>query len=366
MARFLVRLVDALRQVKRRLLGTRAVLPPEKVLFLESADLETAQRALETIARGGLFVQPEITLLCAGGRPSIDGLSRYSNVVRVAAYDEKLGLWGNLRALRRLAPEPFDAAAVICNGDPSFRKMRRLGWLLRPAGRAKHLLIFNEAGGCFYFNLRLFLLMIYRQRRHRAYLRSLLASTAPRRVLVLQSAEPEAVLRTIETVKRKLFPDCRITLFCARAYLKAFEANPLIERLIPHDGPRRAARYFKELRRQGYSAVVAIFTPDRRFWKIRLFAFLPLADSLIIFNQYGGCFYFNLKDFLRLLWDIKLRERLAGYGSASLLAPLEELLFFLIRLALFPWRYLYLLVLFAFYSSRRKRYLRSQNISRQC
>ncbi len=137
----------ALRRMKRRLFGTGAVVPPEKVLLLQSADVETAQRALETIARGRLFVQPEITLLCAGGPQAMYELSRRPDTARIIAYDEKLGLWGNMKAVRRLVPGRFDAAAAIYNGDPSFRRMRRLGLLLRLTGGAKHLLLFNETGG---------------------------------------------------------------------------------------------------------------------------------------------------------------------------------------------------------------------------
>jgi hypothetical protein len=78
----------------------------------------------------------------------------------VRTHSETRKAWRHLRHLRR---ECFDAVVIFFTGDPSYWKIKFLPFLVG----ARHKLIINESGDCFFFSWRKWLaLMAQRMGEH--------------------------------------------------------------------------------------------------------------------------------------------------------------------------------------------------------
>ncbi len=115
-------------------------------------------------------------------------------------------------------------------------------------------------------------------------------------VLIIQSAEPDHVLRVIDHLKDfPLFHNPHYTVFC-RDYpeiLKHFVGHPMLHRVLPHTKSRGWLKHLVNIRRSHYDAVVVSFTGDPSYWKIKCFSFLTGARLRLIFDQKSNGFYLS-------------------------------------------------------------------------
>lgn len=128
----------------------------ERVLVVQSAEPHHVLRALETIRSRRLLREPRFTVFCRN-RPEIarhfDG---HPLVPDLRTHSEARGA---LRHLRELRAQRFDAVVVFFTGDPSYWKIKYFAFLTG----ARHRLIFNENGDCFFFSLGTWLALLARR-----------------------------------------------------------------------------------------------------------------------------------------------------------------------------------------------------------
>lgn len=197
------------------------------------------------------------------------------------------------------------------------------------------------------------------------------------RVLVLQTASPSYVKRAMkEILAKELLGPVHITLF-SRALpdeLSQFRGISWIDELSVHHESRAALKHLRELRRGRFDVVVAFFTRDPSYWKMKLFVFLCGGRHLLLFNEHLGCFFFTPSAFLQFLlarfreWRLRSKQKL-GYAlgtsqvlilqPASLWLALLRPLHLALKVVVFPFRFLYLLVWTAWKRYQRRRFLRS-------
>jgi hypothetical protein len=197
------------------------------------------------------------------------------------------------------------------------------------------------------------------------------------RILVLQTAVPSYVKCAMEDILAKnLLGPVRITLFC-RAIPEEhsqFLGAPWISELCVHHEMSGALRQLLDFRRRRFDVVVAFFTADPSYWKIKWFAFLCRGRHLLIFNEHLGCFFYNPIAFLRFLWvrynewKLRIKQQL-GYAlgtpqgmmttyPSSFWLRLIRPFHLLFKFAVFPFRFAYLLVWTLQKQRQQRHYLR--------
>ncbi len=117
----------------------------EEVLIIQSADPPVVLRALEKLKERPLFRNPRYTLFCRNYREVVAQFKDHPLLYRTMSHSETRGALGHLSLLRR---ERFDAVVVFFTGDPSYWKIKFFPFLLG----ARHKLVFNENGDCFFFS----------------------------------------------------------------------------------------------------------------------------------------------------------------------------------------------------------------------
>lgn len=125
----------------------------EKVLVLQSAEAPYVLRALDRLQDANLFRNPRYTLFCRNREEVLRPLQGHSMLCRIITHSETRGAWSHLRELRR---ERFEAVVVLFTGDPSYWKIKCFAFLLG----ARHKVIFNENGDCFYLSWGAWLALI--------------------------------------------------------------------------------------------------------------------------------------------------------------------------------------------------------------
>ena len=122
----------------------------------------------------------------------------------------------------------------------------------------------------------------------------------------------------------------------------------MVDQIWTHSETRGSWRHLKNLRRQKFDAIVLFMTGNPSYRKIKLFAFLlgvPLR-RILIFNESLDCFFFNWNQWLALVshrindrphLDIKIK------GIHHLAPPISSAT----KLVLFPFRFLWLLLVWA-------------------
>jgi GT2 family glycosyltransferase len=120
-------------------------------------------------------------------------------------------------------------------------------------------------------------------------------------VLVIQSAEPELILRTLEK-QRDIGQESCVTVFCRNRseILKHFVGNIRIDQVLIHSETQAWWSHLKSLRRQRFQTVVVFFTGDPSYWKIKFFAFLVGARRKVIVDGNGNCFILSWSSWFRL------------------------------------------------------------------
>jgi hypothetical protein len=167
------------------------------------------------------------------------------------------------------------------------------------------------------------------------------------RILVIQSAEPAFVLRGLERLEAaRLFQNPRYTLFCRNHPdgLARFRAHPALGEVRVHDETRGGWRHLIELRRARFDGLVLFLTGDPSYRKIKFFAFALGARHRLIFNENNDCFFFSWSRWLALVSHrLGERSRVGLAGRPRWIAECGALLFLLLKVALLPARFVWLL-----------------------
>jgi len=117
----------------------------EEVLVIQSADPPAVLRGLGKLRDRPLFRDPRYTLFCRNHREIKEQFLGHPLIHRIVTHTEARGALAHLASLRR---QRFDAVVVFFTGDPSYWKIKFLPFFLG----ARHKLIFNENGDCFFFS----------------------------------------------------------------------------------------------------------------------------------------------------------------------------------------------------------------------
>jgi hypothetical protein len=366
-----------------------------RVLLVETASPGRVRKKAEEILDGGLYCSPDLTILCRDNPQSVLELSGVKGAHIIPLSENRKD-----RILDELKCRAFDVVYAFWTGEKQYRKMK-LDALRIPA-RYRDIDIgdghvFRLTAGSF---VR-FLLIRWKhplptdhgefvdrrpepareepkvETEAAAELRSRGLGEAPptgppasfhrtpaeeqssrqedsrkperphgERVLIIQSAEPRYLLHTLERLREQpLFREPRYTLFCRNKpeVIRHFKDHPMLSRVITHSELKGAFQHWSELRRERFDAVVAFFTGDPSYWKIKYLAFLLGARHKVIFNENSDCFFFSWR-----AWFSHLSYRLARRGSQGVEAPLaaqaRALAIPTIKLVLFPFRFLWLLL----------------------
>ena len=117
----------------------------EKILVLESAEPAVVARGLDTLRAKPVFRNARYTIFCRDRADAVRRFRQHPLAADVRPHRETRGWVKHLRALRRAR---FDGVVLFLTGDPSYWKIKYFAFLLG----ARHTLIFNENGDCFFFS----------------------------------------------------------------------------------------------------------------------------------------------------------------------------------------------------------------------
>ena len=115
----------------------------------------------------------------------------------------------------------------------------------------------------------------------------------------------------------------------------------MIHQIRTHSETRGSWKHLRELRKERFDAVVVFFTGDPSYWKIKWFAFLLGARHKVIFNEYDGCFYFDVRQWLTLL-SRRLGARTGSRPRWSY--HVRFFTFLILKVMLIPFRFIWLLL----------------------
>jgi hypothetical protein len=257
---------------------------------------------------------------------------------------------------------------LLFSQEPGYWKLKLFAFLLG----ARNKLIFDENNDAFYFTRRAALALARRRigQRWRATvsicagpMRAALKMPSvrlPRRrdripvdhypgekILVLQSAGPRNVLGAFDRMRETpLFRNPRYTLFCRDfpEVLDHFKRHPMVYEVHSHTRTQNSWSHLRNLRREHFDAVVLFLTGDPGYWKIKCFAFLLGARHKLIFNENNDCFFFHWKACAKLLAR-RMSSRSQVPAHAGRAHQAAGFFLILIKLLLFPFRFVWLLIL---------------------
>jgi len=120
----------------------------ERILIIQSAEPIYVLKALERLKEKPPFRNPRYSIFCRNRLEVVGSFQGHPMLCQVFTHSAARGSWKHLRNLRR---QRFDAVVLFMTGDPSYRKVKFFAFLLGVPLR--HMLIFNKAIDCFFFNL---------------------------------------------------------------------------------------------------------------------------------------------------------------------------------------------------------------------
>jgi hypothetical protein len=318
-----------------------------RILLVETASPKRVRRVAEELLRGDAYPDPEVTIATAGDRTTVRYYRELAGV-RVV----RLPRSRRLRLLAALRRRRFDLVRIFWTGE---RRYRRLKLAALSLGRRATLVDVGDGA--------LFRLTLPAVARHALFR---LAHPLPRdhwelvprptdpeverfsdgeKILIVESAKPAAVERALVRLRAQpIFRNPRYTLFCRHRpeTLRSFRLHPMIAEVQPHREASGALRHLRALRRQRFDGVVVFFTGDPSYWKIKYFAFLLGARHRLIFNENNDCFFFSWRAWLNLLVH-RLGERARPGGGSRGAWQVRSALLYLVKLALLPFRFVWLL-----------------------
>ena len=317
-----------------------------RILVVETASPKRVRRTVEEILAGG--AEPELTLLC-GADPATAAYFSEIPGIRVVSLPEK-NSGGILRDLRR---RQFDILHIFWTGEKKYRFMKLLALRLR----AEFTRVDGGDGNIFRLTWKALIKFgVFRWQHplptdHYEFVLQPEVPGAGRhypgeKILIVQSARPRHVLVALDRLKElRLFRDPRYILFCRNLpeIVERFRDHPMIDEIRTHTETMDSWSHLRELRKERFDGAVVFFTGDPSYWKIKYFAFFLGARHKVIFNENNDCFFFSVGPWLALIVR-RLGERSRLGAGPSRLYQLRPLFFPLLKLVVFPVRFVWLLL----------------------
>jgi hypothetical protein len=176
---------------------------PLQVLVLQTAVPAYVKQAMEDILDKRLLGDVSVTLFCRALTEESTQFQGIPWISELLAHDEAHGVLGHLRSIRR---RKFDVIVVFLTRDPSYWKMKCFAFLCR----GRHVLVFNEHLGCFFYTHRLFagfLWARYREWKLQAKQKLGYALGTPQGMMSEIASPGLAILRPVHlTLKLLIFP----------------------------------------------------------------------------------------------------------------------------------------------------------------
>lgn len=253
-----------------------------RILIIGTASPKRICRKVEQILADPLYPEPDITILC---RKVDDGAFAH---------------FPGVTLVHQLPEGRFDAVFCFWTGEGRF-----WAWKLLPL-RLWSQPVYIDAGDGNEYRLTWKAICVHTLFRIRHPLPSDHYEHLPSgaRILIVQSAEPPFVLRAMDRLERNaFFKEPQISLFCRNKpeIESSFRNHPMLHEIITHSETRGSWNHLRALRRRHFDALVLFLTGDPSYWKVKLFAFLLGAKTILIFNEENDCFFFNFRQWIALL-----------------------------------------------------------------
>lgn len=196
-------------------------------------------------------------------------------------------------------------------------------------------------------------------------------------MLIVQTASPAYIIQAIESIRQKnLLGPVRTSLFCRgkAEELSAFQKIDWIDEIIVHHEANGSIRHLLNLRRRRFDIVITFLSKNPSYWKIKVFSFLCGGRHLLIFNEHLGCFYYNHTQFYSLLqtrfheWMLRRRQQIGyslGTSQGHVSRPPSLVMKFIrpfhlgLKILVFPFRFVFLLIWCRRRENRRQQVLNS-------
>jgi hypothetical protein len=319
-----------------------------RILLIETAAPERVRKKIVDIIAGGIYPDPEITILC---RHKSETIQLFSEIPGIQVIP--LPKTNKRQILERLNCQNFDLLQAFWTTEKKYLQMKLLALKIR----SEITMIDVGDGGNFRLTWKFVLKYCYfrlRQRRpydYNSYVPSRKTSSLTgrhngERILILQSAPPQPILRAFEKLQTlRIFRNPRYFLFCRNfpEIREIFANHPLIYKIWTHSETRDTWKHLRRLRRERFDGMIVFFTGDPSYWKIKYFAFLIGARHKIVFNENNDCFCFTLGRWLLFLAH-RLHERWFRSESSRWNYQIRVLLFLFLKLLILPFRFIWLLL----------------------
>ena len=319
-----------------------------RILLVETASPKRVRKKAEAILAGMLYPEPRVSILCAANPKTVRYFQEIPGIEVIAFERSK-----RRAIVQQLRNRQFDIACVFWTGERRYRRMKLAA--LRLGQRSTDVDIGD--GGCFRLTWKAIIRHALFRWRHQLPTDHWQLVSLPdepvkadfydgERILIVQSADPPYVLRALERLKSPpLFRNPRYILFCRNRpeVVRRFSGHPMIHQVRTHAEIRDSWRHLRELRRERFDAVVVFFTGDPSYWKIKYFAFALGARHKLIFNENNDCLFFSLGEWLALLAH-RMGERSRSGIQPRWTFQARILATWMLKLALFPLRFIWLLL----------------------
>jgi hypothetical protein len=328
-----------------------------RILIVETASPKRIVHKVEQIRNAGLYPESEIDILCQPGTRQA-----YAGLPDVKIWATASG--GKHRFPKELIRKRFDIVFAFWTGEKKYRWMKfrslrinagktfitagdgnefRLTWKAicrHTTFRLKHPLPADHYG---------FVMPAEpREALEKGERYDETAYHAGEQILVIQSAEPVFVLKALERLHNwSPFHNPLYTLFCRNRpeILRSFQNHPMLHKVWVHSETRESGKHLRNLREQGFDAIVLFMTGDPSYRKIKIFAFLlgvPL-NRILVFNETIDCFFFNWSQWFGLV-SRRMREKPNSRASMERLHYMAAPASSATKIVLFPFRFLWLLL----------------------
>ena len=322
-----------------------------RVLLIETASPKRVRATAEAILADATYSEPQVTILCSSDPKTIEYFQEIPGIrVRPLEIPERK------RIRHDLGKQSFDVLRIFWTGEKKYRRMKMFAATIPTALTD----VDSGDGGVFRLTWKAFLRFCWFRLRHP--LPSDHYSFVPPRaaveqevyyqgekVLIVESAEAPYILRALEHLsQRHLFRNPRYTVFCRNRpeVVARLQKHPMIAEVRTHTEAQRSWQHLSHLRKERFEGVVVFFTGDPSYWKIKYFVFLLGARHKVIFNENNDCFFFAWGEWLALLAH-RLGERSRQGSGPRWLYQARLLLFLSIKCLLFPFRFVWLLLVWA-------------------
>jgi hypothetical protein len=322
-----------------------------RILLIQTASPKRVCAKAEQILNSGAYRNPELFILC-----DEKDSHRFRHLPQTTVCP--IPIPAPKSAMKKLPPIKFDLCFVFWTGEKKYRAWKTLAFRLR----LQNAYILGGDGNEFKLTWKAICRhAVFRIRHslptdHPEYLDDIASNESMRgfgtpgsreKVLIVQSAEPPYVLKALDILREHPhFINPSFTLFCRNKpeVVSSLDGHPMLRRIFTHAETQDSLRHLLVLRRQRFDGVVLFLTGDPSYWKVKIFAFLVGARRILVFNEEGDCFFFNLHRWLELI-SYRIRVRPCPGGSSKWGRSTFILVSLMLKSALFPFRFLWLLLI---------------------